>query len=533
MNNILRSLTGLCVWLLCGLVCAARAQAQQDLPSPMVVTQAPDCSPAEAGQISRAEMQARLDAYLQLSEEALSMRFTAIKLYAELQAKMQRRQALSGQDFLRVNQGAADLVAQRELLLQTATRHECWLAAPEPDDPQAQAIYRAGILISLSSALVLYDNYMQAFLPYREHAELRRHINKGDKGFSWTAQEVRQAERMFNSPQNRQRVRRAIDWYQNLAAQPLDDAQARQSFSAEPYLRQSIAQSPAFQWVKKGENPLLAIGRIIRFFGAITSDAAVHLGLEGSNLSSKLFGNTVGLVETRRGKLHDRAQVHADLAQTLQAGDILLEKTPFRLTDSFIPGHWGHAAIWIGTKAQLQALGIWQHPLVEARHAEIEAGRSVVEALRTGVEMNTLAHFLNVDDLAILRQSNSAPQSAGERADIILQTLRQVGKSYDFNFDVESTQRMFCSKLIYHGYTRIDWPTSRFLGRFTVSPDDIAKRALADGPLEIVLLYHDGDKVAGDYARAMDTLLKRSDAALTATETGDGDRGPQFLEASD
>ena len=31
-----------------------------------------------------------------------------------------------------------------------------------------------------------------------------------------------------------------------------------------------------------------------------------------------------------------------------QAGDILLEKTPFRLTDKLIPGYWGHAAVWIG-----------------------------------------------------------------------------------------------------------------------------------------------------------------------------------------
>jgi uncharacterized protein YycO len=461
-----------------------------------------------------------LNAYLQLSEEALSMRFGAIKLFAELEAKMQKKVPLSGQDFQRVNQGAADLVAQRELLLQTATRHECWLDAAAPVDAEGQAIYRTGLLISLSSALILYDNYVQAFLPYRNHAELRRHINEGDKGFGWTSQELRQAELMFNSPQNRQRVRRAIDWYQNLVDKPLNPVQAQQSFAAEPYLRQSIAQSPAFQLVKSSENPLRVIGRVIQFFSNVTSDTAVHLGAESVNFSSKLFGNTVGLVETRHGKLYDRPDVRADLAQNLQAGDILLEKTPFRLTDNFIPGHWGHAAIWIGTKAELQALGLWEHPLVKAHHAEIEAGRGVVEALRTGVEMNTLAHFLNVDDVAVLRQSNPAPQSAEERIEVILQTLRQVGKSYDFNFDVESTRRMFCSKLVYHGYPRITWPTSRFLGRFTVSPDDIAKRSLANEPLGISLLYHDGSKVAGDYVKAMDTLLKDSDAALALSSAG-------------
>ncbi|GHU15180.1 hypothetical protein FACS189441_6480 [Betaproteobacteria bacterium] len=510
--NILRPLlcTSFCVFA-CTLYAAPLTSS---IPMLAEAPVANDCSSAEVGRVARAEMEARLNAYLQLSEEALSMRFQAIKLYAELEARMQRKEALSGQDFQRVNQGAADLVAQRELLLQTATRHECWLDATAPVDAEGLAIYRTGLLISLSSALILYDNYVQAFLPYRNHAELRRHINKGDKGFGWTSRELRQAELMFNSPQNRQRVRRAVEWYQGLTVKPQNHVEARAGFAAEPYLRESIAQSPAFQLVVRSENPLRVIGRVIQFFSNVTSDTAVHLGAEGVNFSSKLFGNTVGLVETRRGKLYDRPEVRSDLQKTLQAGDILLEKTPFRLTDNFIPGHWGHAAIWIGTKAELQALGLWEHPVVKPHHAAIEAGRGVVEALRTGVEMNTLAQFLNVDDVAVLRQMKPVPPGAEERGEVILQTLRQVGKSYDFNFDVESTQRMFCSKLVYHGYPRITWPTSRMLGRFTVSPDDIAKRTLADGPLGIPLLYHDGGKVAGDYVKAMARLLEDSNAAL-------------------
>ena len=506
--NILRPLSGLCVLFFVGTL--------QGAPRISLLTQAPlssDCSAEQVGRVSRAEMDARLNAYLQLSEEALSMRFKAIKLYGELAAKMKRKEVLSGQDFLRFNQGATDLVAQRALLLKMATWHECWLAVKAPTDPETKAIYRTGILISLSSALTLYDNYIQAFLPYRNHAELRRHINEGDKGFGWSAGELRQAEQMFNSRSNRHRVRRAINWYQALGAKPQTPG-AGQGFAAETYLRQSIAQSPSFQFVKKSENPLFVIGRVVRFFGDATSDKAVHLGEESTHLTSKVFGNTVGLVETRHGKLYKQPVTQADLARALRAGDILLEKTPFRLTDSFIPGHWGHAAIWIGTKSELQALGIWEHPLVKARQAEIEAGRGVVEALRTGVEMNTLAHFLNVDDVAVLRQSKPTP-SAEDRAEVILQTLRQVGKSYDFNFDVETTQRMFCSKLVYHGYPRINWPTSRFLGRYTVSPDDIAKRSLNGGPLGIAALYHDGRKVTGNYVKAMDLLLKDSDATLT------------------
>ena len=99
---------------------------------------------------------------------------------------------------------------------------------------------------------------------------------------------------------------------------------------------------------------------------SIGSDELALLSKEGLNLFSMFFGNSVGLIETRRGKLYRRPQLAASIRQELRAGDILLEKTPFRLTDMLIPGFWGHAAIWTGSEEELKALGIWQHPLVVA-----------------------------------------------------------------------------------------------------------------------------------------------------------------------
>ncbi|GHU29921.1 hypothetical protein AGMMS50256_15790 [Betaproteobacteria bacterium] len=473
---------------------------------------ASDCSPDEIGQTRREVMEERLNDYLQLSEEALSMRFAAIAFREELEVRKARREALSGQDFLRVNQGAENMVAQRERLLKTAIRHECWLAVPLPADPEQAAIYRAGILLSLSSALVLYDNYMQALLPYRNDPELRRYIKRGDKGFYWTSGKLHESELMFSSLENRGRVRRAIDWYLAGNALSSDAESSPHRFAAEAYLRESIAQSPAFHLVRQHRNPLRIMRDLVRFIGTLTTDSVAHLGEESFNFSSQLFGNTMGLVETRRGKLDQRPDVRADLEQALRAGDILLEKTPFRLTDNFIPGHWGHAAVWVGSKTELQALGIWDHPLVKARQAEIEAGKGVVEALRSGVKMNTPAHFLNVDDVAVLRLDRPEALDRKARVEIILQTLRQVDKPYDFNFDVESSGRMFCSKLVYHSYARVNWPTSRMLGRFTISPDDIAQRSLADGPLSVALLYHDGRKIDENAPAVMASLINTAGA---------------------
>ena len=139
-------------------------------------------------------------------------------------------------------------------------------------------------------------------------------------------------------------------------------------------------------------------------------------------------------------------------------------------------------------------------------HAPIRKGHVIVEALRPGVTMNPLEHFLNVDDMAILRARN-LELDADAKVAIILQALRQVGKAYDFNFDVETTDTIVCSELIYQVYTAIDWPTQKALGRTTISPDHIAQRALNGGPLQLVAFYRDGVRVDNDPLENMALLV--------------------------
>jgi hypothetical protein len=195
-----------------------------------------------------------------------------------------------------------------------------------------------------------------------------------------------------------------------------------------------------------------------------------------------------------------------ELAGELRAGDILVERTPFRLTNSFIPGRWGHAALWVGTEAELQELAIWDDPVVVPHQDAIRAGQRVVEALRSGVQLKSLGHFLNVDDVAVLRHDTLEPD---QKAQAILQALRQMGKRYDFNFDVETRDRLGCAELLYHAYGPVEWPTRRRLGRSVIIPDDVVARAL-DGPLAVVSLYDDGERVSEDPGQALMRMMLES-----------------------
>ena len=444
-------------------------------------------------------MQREIETYQQLAEEVLTTRAQAIELYHDLRAKLQRNEPFSGNDLLRLNRGAAALLEQREALFAHSVAHECWLDDPLPADEDAARIQASGVALSLSAALLLYDNYLSAITLYRADPKLRRHLNREDKAFDLQEGRLNRIAMSFASPQNRYRVRRAIRWFEEHGHERVGDDESYR------YLAQLIEQSPARNVVRK-IRPAQFVGRIGAFLSTVSFDTLAALKDHGVFVPSMLFGNAVGLVESRRGKLDERPEVAARVRSALRAGDILLEKTPFRLTDSFIPGHWGHVAIWAGTPEELRELGIWEHPVVRKHHREIETGRGVVEALRSGVKMTPLQQFMNIDDLAVLREP---AMPATQRAEVILHALRQVGKGYDFNFDVVSTDRIVCSELVYHTYSHQQWPTARYLGRATISPDNVALRALPGEVLDVVLLFHDGQAVDGDLPGFMARLLKK------------------------
>ena len=126
----------------------------------------------------------------------------------------------------------------------------------------------------------------------------------------------------------------------------------------------------------------------------VTRDTLNEIGRSTVNALSEGFSNAIGDYEDRKGLLYADDELEKSIAEQLQIGDILVEKTPFRLTDSMIPGHWGHAAIWIGTEQELKNIGLWDHPLVSRNHEQIQRGELVAESLRTGTTLSSLSHFM-------------------------------------------------------------------------------------------------------------------------------------------
>jgi len=452
--------------------------------------------------------------FQELAERALTYRQKAVEVATRLRAKIDAGEPLSGGDLEILREGGADYLSMREVLWENALAHECWLEMDEPKRRRAglsDKAHRTGIMLSLAAALVLYDNYVLAASIYEQDTKLRRILNRRDSGYGLSDLELTALKLSALSYENRERLARGVAYYRSQVEPGLRVVDS----SEQAYLAQLISQSPSYSAQLRREIPAPLVTELA-MMQTLSFDLMRRLSEEGIGIFSMLFGNTMGLVEVRKGLMYRKAHAHDDLVKTLRPGDILLEKTPFRLTDLVIPGFWGHAAIWVGTEEELRAMGIWDHPAIRPHHAAVRNSGRIVEALRAGVKLSTLDHFLNVDDLLVMRASEQDDKVQAAR---VIRAFRQLGKAYDFNFDVETTDRIVCSELVYQVYTEMTWPTSKALGRATISPDQVAQRALNGGPLTVVSFYRNGSKIGSEVDLRLAQVLGAS--SLTTWEIAD------------
>ena len=418
--------------------------------------------------------------------------------------RINKDKPLSSRDLVILKTGTEDYLEIREELYVIANAYEC--GTEVTDETLAKyninsQLRLKGIMLSLGAALTLYDNYLLGTLLFEQDSRLRKVINDPDMGFGVIANKLAEMTLAANSIENRHRIRGVLEFYEKEKGYiPLEEDD-----SDFAYLELLIESSPSYNYVKKIRINEIATKKFVAF-ERIALDAISESKDVGFDIISGLFGNTMGLYESRKGKLYANEQVRKNIQDNLQPLDILLEKTPFRLTDKFIPGHFGHVAIWTGSKAELIDMELWDNNYVEPHagdlssreNADSKDEKQIIEALRSGVQLSSLEHFMNIDDFAILRPI--FPEEADEelRKEALLMAFRQLGKAYDFNFDVNTTDKIVCSELAYVSFPSMDWPTEKTLGRHNISPDNVAKLAWNNLPLELVLFYHDGALIDAD-----------------------------------
>lgn len=199
------------------------------------------------------------------------------------------------------------------------------------------------------------------------------------------------------------------------------------------------------------------------------------------------YGMSVGEVEWGPGKLYQNQNLIDQLKNDLRPLDLVFEKKKYKLTDYTIPGHWGHVGIWLGTKEQLIEKGLWEHPAIDPFREQIEEGNSIYEVRKWGLNFENLEGFSNLDEIAVARMKSIKDKSFSHMATIYKNLADQMGKSYDFTFNILATDRTTCTEIIYLSYGHINWPSEVILGRRTISPNNMAELIFyQNSPMELI-----------------------------------------------
>lgn len=366
-----------------------------------------------------------------------------------------------------------------------------------PNDVAGRRLLRQ-IQRGLVTGMVLMDSFRIAVEPYVDNPSMR-YLLTYDVSSSDT---LRELARRYHAPETKARLAHATRF--------VDDYMAwlrRQQRQPDEVEAQLYALTQSTLWygeIRKAG--IMDLASTLLYLGGDLHLRGRHAQQMLSHGVSMGFGNIVGLVQTRRGRLARLSESEqAQLAAELKPLDILLEKTPFRLTDKLIPGHYGHVAIWLGSEEELRAMGVWDE-IPPGLQTKIRAGHRIVEALRGGVTLSTLGHFLNIDDLLVLRDQRRLEPEYQRVA--VRTALAQVGKEYDFNFDVYTDQRIVCSELAYVVFPDMPWPLERSLGRYTISPDNVAQVAVRQpAMLAPAVLYRDGRRIQQDLLGMLARLI--------------------------
>ena len=189
---------------------------------------------------------------------------------------------------------------------------------------------------------------------------------------------------------------------------------------------------------------------------------------------------------------------HLTTAQgKLRAGDILLQRRNWYLTNLGIPGFWPHAALYVGTPAELdEEFGIETSIVTDGlRPSEYLAQRMprafhaltrldkdgraprVIEAVGEGVIVQPFETSGHADYMAAIRPR--LPDDARLRA--VLEAFKHYGKPYDYNFEFSTGESVVCSELVMKAlrktatYPGITFPLAKQNGRFVLPPNDIAR----------------------------------------------------------
>jgi len=205
----------------------------------------------------------------------------------------------------------------------------------------------------------------------------------------------------------------------------------------------------------------------------------------------------------------------AQLERLLEPGDVLVVRKEYALTNYFLPGHWPHAALYLGRLELLTALGLHEHEHAKPRWTKLleaasETPHRVIESMRDGVRIRSLASPFASDSIVVLR-----PQlAAAEILTALGRVLAHEGKGYDFDFDFRRSDRLVCTEVVYRAYDgmgSLQIPLTWRAGRPTLSGSDLIRMSIRRECFQPVAVYAPGFSPQAVTGAAVAAILQQAE----------------------
>lgn len=191
------------------------------------------------------------------------------------------------------------------------------------------------------------------------------------------------------------------------------------------------------------------------------------------------YAKTVGLavekVEFRSGYLYKNQPFLRHITRRFEPLDIVAVSNKGALASRLIPGYFTHSAAYIGTEAELRRLGVWNNKHVRPHHAEIRAGKTMIESTNDGVHLSTPEVAFNTDRVVVARPGGSGGLPLSRKRAAIIELFRLIGTEFDFHFDSGETETLFCIELIQQAVPDIKLERKVIYGRQTIKPVAVAR----------------------------------------------------------
>ena len=183
------------------------------------------------------------------------------------------------------------------------------------------------------------------------------------------------------------------------------------------------------------------------------------------------------------------AAVREEVSGILKAGDVIVTRQDDALSNLFLPGFWPHAAFYIGSLEEREALGVE----MDAERRDRSGGEvRFLESKADGVLFRPMEETLAVDAFTVLRPR----LTPAELAAVLGRAMTHEGKLYDFAFDFSEADRLACTELVYRSYHSagvVGFDLVERTGRRCLSAEDLLDQALGSGRFEVLALFGVGE----------------------------------------